>query len=219
MGYEHSPRGQSQGGGNYGQYGQGGGMGQFGQSSGDYGSRSSFGQEYHRAMRHEPQGGYDTGFASGSSYGQQGMSSGSSYGQQGSEQGGWLQSLRGKGPKGYTRSDERLKEDICERLTHHPAIDASEVEIEAKQGVVTLSGSVTQRQSKHQIEDLVENVSGVKDIENRITVRSQSQSQQQAGSGSLGGSTSGSSSGKSGQTASSGSASSSQSGSESKPRH
>ena len=217
MGYEHNPRGQ------------GGG--------GSYGSRSAFGQEYHRAMRHEPQGGYDTGFGGGNyGYGQSGQpgydqnrfgqSAGGmagQYGQQGLDQGGysrggWMessqsQSQRGRGPKGYTRSDERLKEDICERLTHHSGIDASEVEVEAKQGVVTLSGSVTQRQSKHQIEDLVENVTGVKDIENRISVRSQSE--QQSGSGSLGGSSA--SSGRSGQQ--SGASASSGSGSESKPKH
>ena len=51
----------------------------------------------------------------------------------------------------------------------------------AKQGVITLTGSVDQRHLKYQVEDLVENVSGVKDIENRITVKSQS-SQSQAGS-------------------------------------
>ena len=254
MGYEHNPRGQqgfgqgsygSQGAsyGGYGsqglssgrQYGQGSSMGPFEPSGGSYGSRTSFAQEYNRAMRHEPQGGYDTGFGgsfgSSSGYGQSnqyGSGRGSQYDQQymdqgASGQGGWLQSLRGKGPKGYTRSDERLKEDICERLTHHPAIDASDVEIEAKQGVVTLTGSVTQRQAKHQIEDLVEDVSGVKDIENRISVRPQSQSsqsQQQLGSGSLGGSSSRGQS-ASGSTSASGSSSGSTTsgGTEAKPKH
>src|SRR6185436_14031856 len=30
----------------------------------------------------------------------------------------------GKGPKGYKRSDERIHDEVCERLTHHPLIDA-----------------------------------------------------------------------------------------------
>jgi hypothetical protein len=80
-------------------------------------------------------------------------------------------SHRGKGPKGYTRPDERIKEDISERLTDDPMIDASEVTIEAKQGVVTLSGAVDSRQLKHRIEDIVELCSGVKEIENKLSVR------------------------------------------------
>src|SRR5215471_11804457 len=38
----------------------------------------------------------------------------------------------GRGPKGYQRSDERIREDICERLTQHSAIDAGEIEVEVK---------------------------------------------------------------------------------------
>ena len=34
---------------------------------------------------------------------------------------------RGKGPKGYTRSDERIKEDIHERLTYDGQVDAREI--------------------------------------------------------------------------------------------
>jgi hypothetical protein len=78
---------------------------------------------------------------------------------------------RGQGPKGYTRSDERIKEDISERLSEDPFIDASDVTVEARQGVVTLTGSVDSRQLKHRIEDVVECCSGVKDIENRLAVR------------------------------------------------
>lgn len=80
-------------------------------------------------------------------------------------------SFRGIGPKGYVRPDERIKEDVCERLFKHPDIDASDVSVEAKQGVVVLAGTVIDRMTKHQIEDLVDNVIGVKDIENNITVR------------------------------------------------
>src|SRR5688572_14459965 len=31
----------------------------------------------------------------------------------------------GKGPRGYKRRDDRIHDEICERLTHHPLIDAS----------------------------------------------------------------------------------------------
>ncbi|MDX9875501.1 MAG: BON domain-containing protein [Spongiibacteraceae bacterium] len=80
-------------------------------------------------------------------------------------------SHRGRGPKGYVRSDERIREEVCERLTHDHAVDASDVTVECKDGIVTLMGSVERRRDKHQVEDVVENVVGVTDIENRLKVR------------------------------------------------
>jgi hypothetical protein len=76
----------------------------------------------------------------------------------------------GRGPKGYTRSDERLKEDISERLTDDPYVDASDVSVEVRGGKVTLTGQVDQRWTKHHVEDLVDRCSGVQEIENRLTV-------------------------------------------------
>jgi osmotically-inducible protein OsmY len=84
----------------------------------------------------------------------------------------------GRGPKGYTRSDERIQEDICERLTQHPAIDASDIEIEVKNGEVTLRGTVESRAVKHLVENMVETVTGVKDVHNQLRV---AQFQQQGG--------------------------------------
>lgn len=76
-----------------------------------------------------------------------------------------------RGPKGYRRSDERLHEDICEQLMRRgDDIDASEVTVEVKEGVVTLQGAVPERRMKHAIEDIVDDCMGVKDIDNRIRV-------------------------------------------------
>jgi hypothetical protein len=57
-----------------------------------------------------------------------------------------------RGPKGYKRSDERLKEDISERLMNMD-VDASEVSVEVQSGKVTLEGTVSERWMKHTIED------------------------------------------------------------------
>lgn len=73
-------------------------------------------------------------------------------------------------PKGYSRSDERLHEDICERLGHS-GLDVREVSIQVSEGHVTLEGSVKERRSKHAIEDCVDECFGVKDIDNRIRVQ------------------------------------------------
>lgn len=130
------------------------------------------------------QGGYGGSYqgvygGSADEYGRQAF--GSSYGQAsgyGASAGqSEFQGHRGKGPKGYTRSDDRIKEDICERLSDDPMIDASDVSVDARQGVVTLTGSVESRQLKHRIEDLIERCSGVRDIENRLTVKSSSAGQ------------------------------------------
>jgi hypothetical protein len=78
-------------------------------------------------------------------------------------------SYRGRGPRGYTRSDERLLETVCEQLTDDPRIDASDIEVEVKQQVVTLRGSVPDRWTKYAVEELVESA-GARDIENQLRV-------------------------------------------------
>jgi hypothetical protein len=90
---------------------------------------------------------------------------------------------RGKGPKGYTRSDDRLKEVICEKLTDDPMIDASEISVEVTSQIVKLTGTVDDRGTKYDVEELIERCGGVKDIDNQLRVRSQrSQSGSQGGS-------------------------------------
>lgn len=77
---------------------------------------------------------------------------------------------RGLGPKGYQRSDERILEDVCERLTEHPLVDARDISVTCEQGVVRLEGRVENRMRKHLIEDIVADVSGVKDIRNELEI-------------------------------------------------
>ena len=81
------------------------------------------------------------------------------------------ESHRGKGPKGYERSDERIHEEICERLTHHPLIDASLMEVSVKNRDVTLTGEVHDRRMRHLAEDIADGVSGVREIHNNLRVR------------------------------------------------
>ena len=74
------------------------------------------------------------------------------------------------GPKGYTRSDERLREDISEHLMSSYDIDSSEVTVTVKDGRVTLDGSVPERWMKHSIEDVADHCIGVRDVDNRVRV-------------------------------------------------
>ncbi|MEO8714216.1 MAG: BON domain-containing protein [Acetobacteraceae bacterium] len=78
---------------------------------------------------------------------------------------------RGRGPRGYTRSDERIREDVSDRLTENPVLDASDIEVTVAGGEVTLAGSVDSRYSKRLAEDLADDVSGVKHVQNNLRVR------------------------------------------------
>ena len=80
------------------------------------------------------------------------------------------QSHRGRGPRNYRRSDERIKEDINDRLTDYPYLDASDIEAEVSNGEVTLTGTVESRYAKRMAEDIAEDISGVKHVENRLRV-------------------------------------------------
>jgi len=80
------------------------------------------------------------------------------------------QSYRGKGPKNYSRSDDRIKEDINDRLSDDPWIDATEIDVSVTNGEVVLTGTVSERGEKRRAEDVAEMVSGVKHVENRLRV-------------------------------------------------
>jgi len=76
----------------------------------------------------------------------------------------------GKGPKGYRRSDERLREEVCETLAQHPEVDAREIEVSIEEGSVILNGSVPERHMKYLAEAAIETIWGVEDIINQLKV-------------------------------------------------
>ena len=78
----------------------------------------------------------------------------------------------GRGPRGYRRSDERIREDINDYLTDDWYIDASDIEVTVNNGMVTLTGRVDGRDDKRRAEDLAESVSGVTDVSNQLRVDS-----------------------------------------------
>jgi osmotically-inducible protein OsmY len=79
-------------------------------------------------------------------------------------------SYRGKGPSDYRRSDDRIREDVCDRLTDDDRVDASNIRVQIESDAVILSGTVNSREEKRRAEDLVESVSGVRNVENRLRV-------------------------------------------------
>ncbi|HEY8377333.1 MAG TPA: BON domain-containing protein [Nannocystis sp.] len=77
---------------------------------------------------------------------------------------------RGRGPRGYRRSDASIHDDLCALLTVHPDIDASDIEVDVRNGVVQLRGTVDSRATKRFVEDLAHGVRGVLDIDNFLRV-------------------------------------------------
>jgi hypothetical protein len=77
---------------------------------------------------------------------------------------------RGKGPRGYKRLDERIREEVNDRLCFDDRLDASEIVVSVQDGEVSLSGTVTDKASKRRAEDIVEEISGVSNVENRIRI-------------------------------------------------
>lgn len=77
----------------------------------------------------------------------------------------------GRGPKDYKRSDARIYEDVCETLLNDRYVDASNIEVEVSEGLVTLRGMVENREMKKEAERTIEFISGVEDIFNLLKIQ------------------------------------------------
>jgi osmotically-inducible protein OsmY len=77
---------------------------------------------------------------------------------------------RGRGPKNYTRSTDRIREDVNDRLTDDPLVDAMEIEVAVSGTEVTLTGTVGTREERRRAEDVAESVSGVTHVQNNLRV-------------------------------------------------
>lgn len=78
---------------------------------------------------------------------------------------------RGRGPKNYHRSSERIREDVSDRLTSDPRLDASGIDVRVgDNNEVILSGIAPDRASKRRAYNLAESIPGVSNVENRIRI-------------------------------------------------
>ena len=73
----------------------------------------------------------------------------------------------------HRRSDDRVRENVGDELTRHPGIDASDVEVRVENGEVTLTGTVESRRARRMVEECIEQCSGVRDVNNQLTVNRQ----------------------------------------------
>lgn len=69
------------------------------------------------------------------------------------------------------KTDAQLQQDVMDELKWKPSINASEIGVEVKDGIVTLSGHVDNYDSKWKAERIVQNVLGVKALTLDLHVR------------------------------------------------
>jgi osmotically-inducible protein OsmY len=81
------------------------------------------------------------------------------------------ESHAGKGPKNYRRSDDRIRDDVVDRLTDEWNVDATDIEVNVVNSEVILSGFVLDRYQKRRAEEVAETVRGVTHVENRLRVQ------------------------------------------------
>jgi hypothetical protein len=177
----------------YGQYGSSYGQGNYTYGEGPYGNYGpgyyGYGQQGYGQQGYGQQGwnqpwnqswnqgwrgqGYGQGAGQGygeSIWGRSGYTPVNYGNQYGSNQRG---RFSGVGPQGYQRSDHRIQEDINDRMTEHPHLDARNISAQVHNGEVTLTGTVNSRQDKRMAEDIADSVSGVHDVHNNLKVQQQ----------------------------------------------
>lgn len=190
------------------QGGQSSGMGRWGQG-GNYGMDRDYGRSGSRPYVGESSwngsrgswgggsGGYGRGGFSGQQQGGRGLWDRASdevsswFGDDDARRRREQDEHRGRGPRGYTRSDERIREDVNDRLTDDGWLDASDIEVQVSSGEVTLTGQVSSREEKRRAEDIVEQISGVKNVQNSLRVKDRNAMSEQTSTTQMGSSGSG----------------------------
>ena len=72
--------------------------------------------------------------------------------------------------RGRYDPDEQIWREVCDRLADERRLDTRDIDVDVRDGEVTLRGSVEDRDQKRRAEDLAE-VAGVVDVHNLLTLR------------------------------------------------
>ncbi len=73
-----------------------------------------------------------------------------------------------RGAKTARDYDERVRKDVYDRLADDTDIDATDIEVTAHNGVVTLRGSVDSLWDKRRAEDIAKSAPGVRGVNNNL---------------------------------------------------
>lgn len=77
---------------------------------------------------------------------------------------------------GFSRQDKKYSDDVvadevCDALAHEPEVNMDEIEVDVKDGHVTLTGRTHDSWMKQQAEDVIYFLPGVSGVTNKIEVR------------------------------------------------
>ena len=75
----------------------------------------------------------------------------------------------GRGPRDWRRTDERIRDDVCQWMADDARLDAREIDVRVQDGDVTLEGRVDDRRARRLAEDIASAVPGVRDVFNRLS--------------------------------------------------
>jgi osmotically-inducible protein OsmY len=68
------------------------------------------------------------------------------------------------------KNNETLQQDVEDAIKWEPLLNAAEIGVTAKDGIVTLTGTVNSYAKKIEAEDAAKNVAGVKAVVEEITI-------------------------------------------------
>jgi osmotically-inducible protein OsmY len=74
-----------------------------------------------------------------------------------------------RGPRGWVRSDERILDDLCERIVRG-GVDASRLEVQVEDGHVWLEGDLGSREERRFVLEVAERSLGVRGVYAEIHV-------------------------------------------------
>ena len=77
-------------------------------------------------------------------------------------------SYRGKGPA--QPADDQIKTAIERILTDDPWLDASGIQVSVQNGIAQLQGAIASRQAKRRAEELTDQIGGVRDVQNQLSI-------------------------------------------------
>lgn len=78
--------------------------------------------------------------------------------------------MSSRGPRGWVRSDERILDELCERIVR-AGVDASGLVVEVEDGGVSLEGELGTREERRFVVDVAERILGVAGVYAEIRVR------------------------------------------------
>lgn len=71
---------------------------------------------------------------------------------------------------GEERPDERIREDVCDRLTQLGPVDCTQIDVDVLNGVVTLHGAIHSAEAKTKAATVAQSVVGVHAVTNDLRI-------------------------------------------------